>query len=154
MRLSWDSFFVFFLLMPSSLFCKDWLPRWYSGKESACQCRRCKRCGFDPWVRKIPWSRKWQPTSVFLPGKFQVLKSLAGYSPWAVTESDTLSMHSPSLHWIPFSPLSKTIQIPLWSLFLGSRFCSIGLCIWPSTNSNLCLLLQIDNRNWSQVAQW
>ena len=30
------------------------LPRWQSGKESACQCRRCKRCGFNPWVRKIP----------------------------------------------------------------------------------------------------
>ena len=40
-----------------------------SGKESACQCRRCKRRGFDPWVGKIPWRRKWQPTPVFLPGK-------------------------------------------------------------------------------------
>ena len=32
-----------------------------TGKESACQCRRWKRHGFDPWVRKIPWRRKWQP---------------------------------------------------------------------------------------------
>ena len=39
-------------------------------KELACQCRRHKRCVFHPWVRKIPWRRKWQPTSVFLPGKF------------------------------------------------------------------------------------
>ena len=39
-----------------------------SGKESTCQCRRCKRCGFYPWVRKIPWRRAWQPTSVYLPG--------------------------------------------------------------------------------------
>ena len=39
---------------------------WLSGKESACQCRRSK---FDPWVQKIPWRRKWQPTPVFLPGK-------------------------------------------------------------------------------------
>ena len=37
------------------------LPRWYSGKESACQYRRLKRCGFDPLVRKIPWRRKWHP---------------------------------------------------------------------------------------------
>ena len=37
-----------------------WLPRWLRGKVSACQCRRCRRCGFDPWVRKIPWRRKWQ----------------------------------------------------------------------------------------------
>ena len=39
------------------------------GKEPACQCRRHKRCGFYPWVRKIPWKRAWQPTSVFLPGE-------------------------------------------------------------------------------------
>jgi len=38
-----------------------------------------KRCGFDPWVRKIPWSRKWQPTRVFLPGKFHGQRSLVGY---------------------------------------------------------------------------
>ena len=42
------------------------LPSCLSGRESACQCRRY---GFDPWVRKIPWSRKQQLTSVFLPGK-------------------------------------------------------------------------------------
>ena len=42
---------------------------WCSGKESSCRCRRCRRPGFDPWVGKIPWSRKWQPTPVFLPGK-------------------------------------------------------------------------------------
>ena len=40
-----------------------------SGKESTCQCRRQKRCGFDPWVGRIFWRRKWQPTPVFLPGK-------------------------------------------------------------------------------------
>ena len=43
-----------------------------------------KRCRFDPWVRKIPWRRKWQPTPVFLPGK-----SLVGYSPWGHEEWDT-----------------------------------------------------------------
>ena len=51
------------------------------GEESACQCRRHKRCGFDPWVRKIPWRRKWQPTPVFSPGTFHGLRSLVGYSP-------------------------------------------------------------------------
>ena len=55
------------------------LPQWLSGKESICQCRRPK---FDPWVGKIPWRRKWQPTPVFLPGKFHGQRSLAGYSPW------------------------------------------------------------------------
>ena len=54
---------------------------WCSGKEFTFQCRRSKSCRFNPWVGKIPWSRKWQPTLVFLPGKFQGQKSLAGYSP-------------------------------------------------------------------------
>ena len=44
-------------------------PHGASGKESACQCRRHRRCRFDPWIGKIPWRRKWQPTPVFLPGK-------------------------------------------------------------------------------------
>ena len=38
--------------------------------------------GFDPWVRKIPWRRKWQPLPLFLPGKSQGQRSLAGCSPW------------------------------------------------------------------------
>ena len=40
-----------------------------SDKESTCQCRRCKRRKFDLWVRKVPWSREWQPAQVFSPGK-------------------------------------------------------------------------------------
>ena len=50
-------------------------------KSSSSRCRRCKRCRFDIWVRKIPWSRKWQPIPVFLPGKFHGQRSSAGYSP-------------------------------------------------------------------------
>ena len=44
---------------------------WLGGKEPACQCRRRRWCGFDPWVGKIPWRRKWQPTPVSLPGEIQ-----------------------------------------------------------------------------------
>ena len=44
---------------------------------------------FDPWVRKIPWRRKWQPTPVFLPGEFHGWRTLVGYSPWGRKESDT-----------------------------------------------------------------
>ena len=39
-----------------------------SGKEYNNQCRRHERCGFNPWVGKIPWRRAWQPSPVFLPG--------------------------------------------------------------------------------------
>ena len=42
------------------------LPRWFSGKESAYQCKRHR---FNPWVRKIPWRRAWHPTPVFMPGE-------------------------------------------------------------------------------------
>ena len=64
------------------------LSMWLSGKESACQCKRHRRQGFDVWVRKIPWRRKWQPTPVFLLGKFHGQRSLVGYSPWGHKESD------------------------------------------------------------------
>ena len=60
------------------------LPRWPSGKKPAG--RRLNagdvRRGFDPWVGKIPWSRKWHPTLVFLPDTFHGQRSLASYSPW------------------------------------------------------------------------
>ena len=65
------------------------LRRWLSGKESACQWRRWKRCRFDPWVGKIPWRRKGQPTPVFLPGESPWERHLAGYSPWGRKEPDT-----------------------------------------------------------------
>ena len=60
------------------------LPRWFSGKESTCQCRRCMRHKFDPWVGKIPWRRKWQPAPVFLSGESHGQRNLAGYSPWSL----------------------------------------------------------------------
>ena len=44
---------------------------------------------FNPWVGKIPWRRKWQPTPVLLPGKSHRWRSLVGYSPWGRKESDT-----------------------------------------------------------------
>ena len=56
-----------------------------SGKEPTYQCRRPE---FDPWVRKTPWRRKWQLTPVFLPGKSHGQRSLVGYSPWGLKESD------------------------------------------------------------------
>ena len=69
-------------------------PSGVSGKESACQCRGLRRCGFNPWLRKIPWSRKWQPAPVFLPGKYYGQRSLAGYSPRDHKESPHNWTHS------------------------------------------------------------
>ena len=49
-----------------------------------------KDAGSIPWVRKIPWRRKWQPTALYLPGNFHGQRSLAGYSPWGHTHACTL----------------------------------------------------------------
>ena len=65
------------------------LPRWNSSKESPCQCRGRKRHGFDPWVRKIPWKRKWQPILIFLPGKI----------PWTEEPGGLLSVHKVAKSW-------------------------------------------------------
>ena len=60
-----------------------WWLRWLS------VCLQCGRPGFDPWVGKIPWRRKWQSTPVLLPGKSHGQRSLVGYSPWGRKELDT-----------------------------------------------------------------
>ena len=100
----------------------SWLPWWLSGKESACQCK------FDPWVRKIPWRRKWQPTPVFLFGQSHGQRSLVAYSPWGHQRvRDDLGTkqqsHSPGL--CP-NHLLKTLppnNITLWKRF---QFMYIG----------------------------
>ena len=111
------------------------VPRWLSGKESACQCRRHE---FNPWVGKMPWSRKWQPTPVFLPGKSHGQRSLVDYSPPGHGESDTtkwLSMNRGiiaqhiKLRTLPFIFFSYTAQLfyNLFSwgqdLYLSANFC-------------------------------
>ena len=69
-----------------------------SGKESTCQCRRCKRRGFNSWFGKILWRRKRQPTPVFLPGEFHGKRSLEGYSPWGCKELDMTERLSTATH--------------------------------------------------------
>ena len=85
------------------------LPRWLSGKDPACWCRRRE---FNPRVRKIPWKRKWQPTPGFLPGESHGQRSLAGYSPGGLKSKDSTK------HKLPSSIISfkiwnaKLIEIP------------------------------------------
>ena len=79
------------------------LPRWHNRKESACQCRRCKRCGFDHWVGMIPWRREWQPPPLCLPGKFHGQKSLVGYSPGGCKESDMTEVTEHTLLLLKYS---------------------------------------------------
>ena len=61
---------IFLLIIFSITTTTKGLPWQLGGKESACQCRRCRRHRFSLWVGKIPWGRKWQPIPVFLPEKF------------------------------------------------------------------------------------
>ena len=58
-------------------------------KKPACQCRRHKRQGFDPWVGKIPWRKAWQPTPVVLPGESHGQRRLEIW-----TRLKQLSMHA------------------------------------------------------------
>ena len=64
------------------------LPRWCSGKESVCQCRRY-RSQVQSLVLEDPLEKEWQPIPVFLPRKYQGQRNLESYSPWGCKESDT-----------------------------------------------------------------
>ena len=86
-----------------------------SGKESACQYLRCKSCGFNSWVGKITWSKKWQLTLVFLPGKFLGQRNLVGYSPWGGKESDMTDSWVTKHAHLPSYPC-------VWSWVLRSQF--------------------------------
>ena len=87
--------------------------QWLSGKESASRsrdCLQCRRLGFDPWVRKIPWRMKWQPTTVFFPGKSQGQRSLDGYSPWGCTESENCTQ-SEKTQWVSIHECKPSCQL-------------------------------------------
>ena len=87
------SFFCFYNKTPW----KSWLyllpPGSSSGKERACLCRRCRWLRFNSWVRKISWRRKWQSTSVFLPGKSYRQRSLVWATVHGVSKHDWVHMH-------------------------------------------------------------
>ena len=100
-----------------------------------CQCRRCKRCRFDPWVGKMPWRRKWHPTPIFLPGTSHAQRSLVGYSPRGCKESDATERLSTQPH--------KNMWLLLLSHFSRVWFCATHrlqptrlLCPWDSPGKN------------------
>ena len=77
------------------------------GSDSKSVCLQCGRPGFDSWVGKIPWRRKWQSTPALLPGKSHGWRSLTGYSPWGRKESDTTER----LHFHCHTPCNVIINI-------------------------------------------
>ena len=93
--------------------------------------------GFDSWVRKIPWKRKWQPTPVFFPGEFHGQRSLVGYSPWVPKELDTTEwlthsfIPSPEISVTTVPVLRLIIQIPFHCIInLLIRLQIFNLCFW------------------------
>ena len=104
-----------------------------SDKEPAWQCRRYKRCGFNPWVGKLLWRRKWQLTPVFLPGESHRQRSLVGYSAWGCRVghdwSDLACTYTCIRHQTTYI-ISICSFIPLWFSMLLSVFivCKFSLC--------------------------
>ena len=85
------------------------LPGWLSGKEPTRQSRRHRRRGTNPWGRRIPWRRKWQPTPVFSPGKFHGQRSSAGYSPGGRKDSDMTERLSTQAHPPMIQPFNSLL---------------------------------------------
>ena len=127
-REKWDSkVWVFFkaCFMEKKKKKKKTLPWWLRWQSI---CLQCRRPGFNPWIGKIPCRRKWKPTPVILPGKFHGRRSLVGYSPWDLKESDmTKQLHfmKKKGKWFQFLlHLSFSTGNPLGLLvFGGSHFC-------------------------------
>ena len=78
-----------------------------------------KRLGFDPWVRKIPWRRAWQPTPVFLPGESHGQRSLVGCGPWGHKELDMTEVTQHTRK----GNLTIAIKYTLLQQLNGSIFC-------------------------------
>ena len=72
---------------------------------------QCMRCRLNPWVRKIPWRRVWQPTPLFLPGESHGQRSLVGYTVHRVAKSQTQLKWQLYLPWASGSGNFR--QIPL-----------------------------------------
>ena len=124
-----------------------------SGKEPPFQCRRCKICGFNPWVRKMPWRRAQQLTPILLPGESSGqpgrLKSLGSQRvrhDWNDLACSPVLFFCLSLAKVFSTPFAKRDCLSLivylcilchrliahvnMGLFLGSLFCSVDLCVF------------------------
>ena len=103
------------------------LPRWYGGKESTCQCRRCRTCGFDTWVRKITWRRNGNPL------QYSCLENPMNRGAWKTT------VHGISKSWTWLSnwaPMCIRGRGP-WTRLVLARWkveVSLLICEWISGN--------------------
>ena len=144
------------------------------GKESTWQCRTHRRLTFDPWVRKMLWRRKWQPTSVFLSGKFHGQRSLSSVqllnrvqffeTPWTTARQAPCPSPTPGVHpnpcplsqWyhptisssvIPFSSCPQSFPASA-SFQMSQLFASGGQSIGVSASTSV---LPMNTQDWSPV---
>ena len=113
-----------------------WLPRGPSGKEPTCPHMRYKTLGFDPWLGKIPWRRKWQPVPGFLPGKSHGQKEPGGLQSMGSQEvqCDWASEH---VLWRLVQSCIRKLSLFFFPLTNGSRFYFMNLLwfTWPVSYS-------------------
>ena len=117
----------------------SWVSKREADWESASWISGHRRRGFSPWIRKVPWKRKWQPTPVILPGESHGQRSLVGYSPWACKEtrrSDSTTTTTKARRWT-----QKMYLLICWYLTLkanSSQWLTHGdwsvsfACLWTS----------------------
>ena len=96
-------------------------------RKFACHCKGHQRCGCDPWVRRIPWRRKWQPTPVFLPIESHGQSEPGGQRPTGSPRVTRLSEETTTEMW---SPLSTSLPFALPSRPQAATICSLFLWIW------------------------
>ena len=120
---------------------------WLSGKELACQCRRC---GFNPCVGKTPWRRKWQPTPAFLPGESHGQGSLVDYGPQGckTVRRDLETRKQQAMYNGAFQTRFHRwrIERKIWSFRLKRVASSILIEFW------IVLLSHLTNNIWSQYS--
>ena len=112
--------------------------------------RRCRRCGFDPWVGKIPWRRPWQPILVFFSGESHGQKSLVDYSSQGCKELDMTEhaciYNTISHHHSHFS-YSSTCLLINWKI--SPRSSDNTLMALPHLSSSSTPLAAVSTRYWS-----
>ena len=108
-------------------------------KKSTCQCRRYNRCGFDPWIRKIPWSRKWQHAPVLLPGKIPWTEEPGGLwsMGWKGVGHDWAAEH-PCMH-IRYRKVLSFRKSCKTTVTHENKNLICCVNIWREGNGNTCL---------------
>ena len=121
-----------------------------SGKVPACQCRRHRDLGSIPGLGRPPWRRKWQPTSVFLPGESHAQRSLAGCSPWGSQSRDTTE-------WLRSFTVTHTYQVILLNSHSdveGKFYCLCAVDIKHLDNYHNVLSMEKDMATHSSILAW